>query len=118
VAVIHDIAFEHYPEICAVFNSRFTIVSSFPVLQNMLRLHRHCVGVFEAGYCEALPVCKPDKIDVVYSAAKDFFAPVSESSKRADQGRVLQWQRVSAVCRFGEWKKKRKRICCWRLSCI
>lgn len=79
VAVIHDIAFEHYPGYVP-FLTRLYYRFFFP------RFAKHASRIATVSEFSKQDIVKhyrvqPDKIDVVYSAAKDFFAPVSEGLK-------------------------------------
>ncbi|MBK7148188.1 MAG: glycosyltransferase family 4 protein [Bacteroidetes bacterium] len=75
VAVIHDIAFEHYPQYVP-WLTRLYCRFFFP------RFARHATRIATVSEYSKQDIAQqyhlsPDKIDVVFSAAKDFFAPVS-----------------------------------------
>lgn len=75
VSVIHDIAFEHYPEYVP-FLTRAYYKFFFPRFAK----HAACIAtVSEFSKQDIMQhySIQAEKIDVVYSAAKDFFAPVS-----------------------------------------
>src|SRR5205085_4449722 len=79
--VIHDLAFLHYPD----FNKRSHI--SY-IKRNMPRFIRKAKTIATVSAFSRQDLIKnypvgPQKIDVVYSAAKDIFKPLSEEQKIA-----------------------------------
>lgn len=81
VAVMHDIAYEHYPDFVPGIAKRY-------YKYFMPRFAKHAKRIATVSEYSKADIVKyysvsPDKIDVVYSAAKDSFEPASTEEKDA-----------------------------------
>jgi len=88
LAVQHDIAFEHYPDYVSGLTSRY-------YKYYVPRFIKHATRVATVSEYSKADIVRqygtsPDKIDVVYSAAKDIFQPISEAEKKQVMVRYAQ----------------------------
>ena len=81
LAVQHDLAFEHFPDFVPGLYSRY-------YKYFVPRFMAHATRIATVSEYSKADIIKqygiaPDKIDVVYSAAKDIFTPISDGEKKA-----------------------------------
>jgi glycosyltransferase involved in cell wall biosynthesis len=79
LAVQHDIAFEHYPDYVSGLTSRYYKYYVPKFVSHATRVAT--VSEFSKADIVKQYGTSPDKIDVVYSAAKDIFQPISLEEK-------------------------------------
>ena len=86
--VVHDLAFLHYPS----HSKRAHLVYFKKKLPKFLEKAKAIATVSEFSKKDILEHYKisPEKIDVVYSAAKEIFAPVSETVKQETKNKFSQ----------------------------
>ena len=85
VAVMHDIAFEHYPDMVPALHSLYYRYYTPRYINHSARIAT--VSEFSKADIVHQYGTDPDKIDVVYSAAKEIFKPISpaDQSKTREQ---------------------------------
>lgn len=88
VLVMHDIAYEHFPKHMGFLQNQY-----FKYF--MPRFAHHAAQLATVSEYSKTDICKfynvaPQKVDVVYSGVKDFFAPICEADKAAMRAKFAQ----------------------------
>lgn len=93
LAVQHDLAFEHYPAFVPALHSKYYKYFVPRFMAHATRIAT--VSAYSKADIVRLYGTKPDKIDVVYNAAKDVFAPINK-----EEIKVLQQQHTQGKSYF------------------